>query len=133
MQIDIEVLKTEIRGLQTATSEVGAKMDMLLGMQVQIVRLQEQHDSTKQSVDRAFNSLREMGGRVQGTESTVHKVLSFVKGGALVGALLFGFAQWYALEKLAVVDRIDADLSVIDRRMISVEAKIWPDTVGGRK
>lgn len=133
MQTDIEVLKTEMRGLQTAISEVGSKMDMLLGMQVQIVRLQEQHDSTKQSVDRAFSSIRDMGGRVQTTESTVHKVLSFVKGGALVGALLFGFAQWYVMQQLAAINRIDADLSVIDRRMIAVEAKIWPDTIGGRK
>lgn len=133
MHTDIEVLKTEMRSLQAAVSEVGLKIDMLLSMQVQIGRMQEQHDSTKQAVDRAFSSLRETNNRVQTTESTVHKVLSFVKGGALVGALLFGFAQWYVMQQLTAINRIDADLSIIDRRMISVESKIWPDTVGGRK
>ena len=133
MNTDVEVLKADMRNLQTSVSEVSAKMDMLLSMQVQLARLQEQHDHTRQAVDRAFNSLKDTRDRSEQTEGKVAKALSFVRGGALVGALLFGFAQWYVLQQLEIIKQVEANVTAIDRRIISIEARAWPDVAGGSK
>lgn len=133
MDTDVEVLKAEMRNIQTSMSEVGAKLDVLLGMQIQLVRLQEQHDHTRQSLDRAFSSLKDTKTRSEETEGKVAKALSFVRGGALVGAMLFGFAQWYVLQQLEVIKQVEANVTAIDRRIISIEARVWPDVAGGSK
>lgn len=133
MNTDVEVLKAEMRNLQTSVSEVGAKMDMILGMQVQLVRLQEQHDHTRQAVDRAFDSIKTTRTRSEETESKVAKVLGFVRGGAAVGAILFAFAQWYVLQQLDVIKQVESSVGAIDRRVISIEARMWPDVAGGPK
>lgn len=123
MQTDIEVLKTEVRSLQTGVSEVAAKMDIILSMQVQIVRLQEQHDGHRQAVDRAFAAIREQ--KIQVRE--FNRLTSFIKGGALVATLLFAFVQWYVLGQIKTLERVDADVKALDRRTSSVESKLWPD------
>lgn len=133
MDTDVEVLKAEMRNLQTSVSEVGAKLDVLLGMQIQLVRLQEQHDHTRQALDRAFSSLKDTKTRSEETEGKVAKALSFVRGGALVGAMLFGFAQWYVLQQLEIIKQVEANVTAIDRRIISIEARVWPDVAGGSK
>lgn len=124
MQTDVEVLKSEMRGLQAGMSDLSAKMDMLISMQVQMVRLQEQQESTRQGLDRAFSSIRETRQASTAMETQVHKALSFVKGGALVGALLIAFVQWY------VIDQINT-LKAVERRLTAVETKLWPDVAGG--
>lgn len=133
MDTDVEVLKAEMRNIQTSMSEVGAKLDVLLGMQIQLVRLQEQHDHTRQALDRAFSSLKDTKDRSEETEGRVAKALSFVRGGALVGAMLFGFAQWYVLQQLEIIKQVEANVTAIDRRIISIEARVWPDVAGGSK
>lgn len=129
MQTDIEVLKTEVRSLQQGVSEVAAKIDIIMSMQVQIVRLQEQHDGHRQAVDRAFAAIREQKQQV----SELNSLRNVVKGGALVATLLFAFAQWYVLGQLTTLQRVDTDVKMIDRRVLSVESKLWPDTTGGSK
>lgn len=133
MQTNVEVLKSEMRGLQASVADIGAKMDLLLSMQVQIVRLQEQQDNTKEAVTRVFSNMREDRQRIGQTESTVHRTLSFVRGGALVGAVLFAFAQWYVLQQLNVIDKLDTTMGAVDRRVITIESRLWPDIAGGRK
>ncbi len=126
MQTDVEVLKSEMRGLQTGMADLNAKMDIVMSMQVQMVRLQEQQESTRQGLDRAFSSIRETRQATTAMETQMHKALSFVKGGALVGTILMAFVQWY------VIDQINT-LKAVERRVTMVESKVWPDVVGGGK
>jgi hypothetical protein len=126
MQTDVEVLKSELRGLQASMSDLSAKMDMMISMQVQLVRLQEQQDSIRQALDRAFVSIREHRVAASAVETHLHKAMGFIKGGALVGALLIGFVQWY------VIDQINT-LKAVERRVTIVESKLWPNVSGGDK
>jgi hypothetical protein len=129
MQTDIEVLKTEVRALQAGVSEVAAKLDIVMTMQVQIVRLQEQHDGQRQAVDRAFASIREQSEKI----NEFHRMSSFLKGGALVAAVLFSFVQWYVIGQVRTLEQVNTDLKHIDRRMLAIEAKLWPESAGGGK
>jgi hypothetical protein len=133
MQTNVEVLKTEMRGLQTGMSEVAAKMDMLISMQVQLVRLQEQHDTHRQALDRAFSSIRANGEELRKVDSDFHKAYSFIKGGALVGAMLLGFIQWYVVGQINTLQQVDVDIKAIDRRIAAVEYQIRSDVAGGGK
>ena len=132
MNVDIEVLRSEIGALRTNVSEVGAKMDMLLAMQVQLVGLQKDIEHTRASVDRAFDGLRTTEELALTTESKLSRAVSAGRGAALVGAVLFAFAQWYVLQQLDVINGSAKALSAVERRLHYIEAKIWPDVAGGR-
>ena len=132
VQVDIEVLRTEIGALRTNVSEVGAKMDMLLAMQVQIVGLQKDIEHTRASVDRAFDGLRTTKDLAVLTESRLSKVISAGRGAALVASLLFAFAQWYVMQQLETIKGTSTSVSAIERRLHYIEAKIWPDVAGGK-
>lgn len=129
MQTDIEVLKTEVRGLQTGISELATKIDIIISMQVQLVRLQEQHDSQRQAVDRAFNALREHKEHISG----FHQVVNYIKGGALVATILMAFVNWYVIDQINTLKRVDVDVKAVDRRVTIIESRIWPDVPGGSK
>ncbi len=129
---DIEVLRAEIGGLRATVSEVGAKMDMLIAMQVQLVGLQKDIEHTRASVDRAFDSLRSTKTLAEATEGRLAKAISTWKGAAAVGVILFGFAQWYVLQQLQIIKDTTATVSAIERRLYYIEAKVWPDTTGGK-
>jgi phage shock protein A len=129
---DIEVLRTEIGALRANVSEVGAKMDMLLSMQVQLVGLQKDIEHTRASVDRAFDGLRTAKDLAVSTDSKLSKAISAGRGAALVGAVLFAFAQWYVLQQLQAIKDTAASVTAVERRLHYIEAKIWPDTAGGR-
>ena len=129
---DIEVLRAEIGGLRATVSEVGAKMDMLIAMQVQLVGLQKDIEHTRASVDRAFNALRSTKSLAEATEVRLTKAISAWKGAAAVGVILFGFAQWYVLQQLQIIKDTAATVSAIERRMHYIEAKVWPDKTGDK-
>ena len=127
MQTDIEVLKTEVHGLYRAVTDVATKIDMLLAMQVQLVRLQEQHDTTRQALDRAFDALRTVRTKADTTDSRLHAYIAFVRGGALVGAILFGAAQWYMLQQLSTLQEVAKHSNKVNMRLTLVEKQLWPN------
>lgn len=129
---DIEVLRAEIGGLRATVSEVGAKMDMLIAMQVQLVGLQKDIEHTRASVDRAFDALRSTKNMAAETDSRLSKAISTWKGAAAVGVILFGFAQWYVLQQLQIIKDTTTTVSAIERRLHYIEAKLWPGTAGGK-
>ena len=129
---DIEVLRAEIGGLRATVSEVGAKMDMLIAMQVQLVGLQKDIEHTRASVDRAFDALRSTKNLAESTEGRLTKAISTWKGAAAVGVILFAFAQWYVLQQLQIIKDTAMTVSAIERRMHYIEAKVWPDKTGGK-
>jgi hypothetical protein len=129
MQTDIEVLKTEVRGLQSGISELAAKIDIIISMQVQLVRLQEQHDSQRQAMDRAFTTIREHKEHISGFQ----QIVSHIKGGALVATVLLGFLNWYLFDQINTLKRVDVDVKAVDRRVTIIESRIWPDVPGGSK
>lgn len=132
MNTDIEVLRSEIGALRTNVSEVGAKMDMLLAMQVQLVGLQKDIEHTRASVDRAFDGLHSTKDLAVSTDNKLTKAISAGRGAALVGAFLFAFAQWYVLQQLEAIEASSKAVNAIERRLHYIEAKIWPDVAGGR-
>jgi phage shock protein A len=132
VNVDIEVLRTEIGALRTNVSEVGAKMDMLLSMQVQLVGLQKDIEHTRASVDRAFDGLRTAKELAVSTDNKLSKAISAGRGAGLVGAVLFAFAQWYMLEQLQAIKDTSASVVAVERRLHYIEAKVWPDVAGGR-
>lgn len=130
---DIEILRGEIGALRSNVTEVAAKMDMLLAMQVQLVGLQKDIEHTKASVDRAFDGLRSTKELASSTDNRLTEVVSAGRGAALVGVMLFAFVQWYVLQQIGVIDTTAKAVQALDRRMQYVEAKIWPDVAGGRQ
>lgn len=132
MQTDIEVLKNEVQSLNSTIAGIGAKMDLVLQMQLQMVQLNERQEHQRQALDRAFSAIKETRATADGAKVAISKILSFVRGGALVGAALFGFAQWYVYTRLEQLDAVQNSIVTLDRRTMHIEAKIWPDS-GNRR
>lgn len=125
---DIAVLKTEVSGLHSAISEVCAKMDVLLNMQVQLVRLQERSDQVQQEIGRVrtdsesrLNAMREdfdtrinqLRTDTEGAYRLAHDVrdmsnkwLNRAIGGFFVGGLLFGCIQYFVVTELTAVKTV---------------------------
>lgn len=134
MSTDIELLKMEVQGLHKGVNDIGTKMDMLLALQVQLVRLQEQHDNTRDSLDRAFkhiSSVRTEISEVDLKVSSVGSKLTFwrglVLGGAFIGTFLMGFAQWYVLQQIHALEEVANQAAGFNLRMTLIENKVWPN------
>jgi hypothetical protein len=126
MQVDIEVLKTEVQAVKTAVDSAIAKLDQVLQMQVSITQLQERYEGQRQALDRAFQSIAETKGKTGDIALDLQRSMAFVKGGAFIGALLFAFAQWYASQQIAALQENIKSVVAIDRRLMFIEAKVQP-------
>lgn len=125
---DIRELKGELAGLARSVdqlgAQLGAKIDILVAMQVQLGRMQEQTDQNRQAIDRAFSDIRDNEELSKETDSKVNKAISFVRGLMMAGALLFAFAQWYTIGRLDVIDATSEKLAIIDRRLSWIEVEV---------
>lgn len=131
--IDIEVMKSELTELRQDVHQINAKMDVILQMQVSITQLQERHETQKSSLERAFSAIKENKHSSDNVASELSRWVSFAKGGAIVGAVLFGAAQWYMLKQIESLEKTSGAYFSLDRRITFVETKIWPDLRPGEK
>ena len=142
---DIAVLKSEVSGLHSAISEVCAKMDVLLNMQVQLVRLQERSDQVQQEIGRIrvdsetrINAMREdfdtrldkLRADTEGAYRLSHEVrdlsnkwLNRAIGGFFVGGLLFGCIQYFAVTELTSVKAVVAATQSNTHRLDMLEQR----------
>lgn len=125
-ETDVEVLKSELKGLKQSLSEVSIKMDLIIGIQMQMTGLQKDMEHHRVTSDRAFSSVEGLRARVMQTESSLLQMKSVVTGGLAVGVLLFGFAQWYVLGQLSLLEQMAKDTRKMDRRMYIMEQIINP-------
>ena len=136
MQTDIGVLKAEVKNLAGVISNVGAKMDILLSMQVQLVQLQERHEHAKEQLDAANAKIDAAQALASETAIRMTKYYSFVNGVMLAGALFFSFIQWYVISQIRHVEEMDNAIQAIERRLDSLDSETWfssPDTNGDKQ
>lgn len=121
MEADIEVLKTQVGGLRDVIDGISSKIDSVLAMQESLVRLQEQHSNTREALDRAFKMIVEVR---EESEHTANKVSSWGVGGAvafLLGGVILGMVQWYAMKRDTEISRIGDSMVTIERRLAWIE------------
>lgn len=136
MQTDIGVLKAEVKNLADVISSIGAKMDILLSMQVQLVQLQERHEHTKEQLDTANGKIAAAHALANETSIRMTKYYSFVNGVMLTGALFFGFIQWYVIDQINNVEKMETSIQVIERKLEAIATKTWfppPENEGDPK
>lgn len=125
---DVEVLKSQLLALKNSVSEVNTKMDLIIGIQIQMTSLQKDMEHHRITSDRAFVTMDGLRSKVNETESSLLQTKSMVRGALAVGVVLFGFAQWYALGQLSSLDQMAKDVRKMDRRMYTVEQVLNPRT-----
>ena len=132
MQTDIEVLKSKVEDIKIVMASVSSRIDLVLSMQTQIVELRERGENHRQAIDRAFDSIRSAKDVAEKANTKIDRIIFFVKGGSLVGVLLFSFVQWYVLQQLGNTKMMSESIILNDRRLMRIEDKMWPES-GGRK
>jgi len=125
MQTDIGVLKAEVKNLADVISNIGAKMDILLSMQVQLVQLQERHEHAKEQLDAANSKIEIAHTLASETAIRMTRYYSFINGVMLTGAIFFGFIQWYVVSQINHIEQIDTSIQVIERRLDGLATKTW--------
>lgn len=121
MEADIEVLKAQVSGLGEAINRVSTKIDSVLAMQESLTRLQEQHSNTREALDRAFKLIAEVR---EESEHTAAKVSNWGVGGAvafILGGVIVGMVQWYAMKRDIEISRIGDSMVTIERRLAWIE------------
>lgn len=132
--VDIEVMKAEMATIREAIQNVGAKMDVVLQMQITLTQLQERTEHSRLALDRAFTSIREIKSSVELVSSEQSRAMGFVKGGAAIGVILFAFAQYYMGQQINSLKEVTDAFVAMDRRLVFIETKLWPDLpAGGNK
>lgn len=132
MQTEIALLNQEINGLHRVVSEIGAKMDVVLQMQMQIQRLQDRSDRldtevrrSQESNERAIESIRadlDSCFRVaHAAKERSETWLNRMVGGVAVGAVLLGALQWFVLRELNSYERGLDQMRGLDRRIEHLE------------
>lgn len=121
MEADIEVLKAQVSGLGEAINRVSTKIDSVLVMQESLTRLQEQHSNTREALDRAFKLIVEVR---EESEHTAAKVSNWGVGSAvafILGGVIVGMVQWYAMKRDIEISRIGDSMVTIERRLAWIE------------
>lgn len=121
MEVDIEVLKTQVRGLREAVDGISSKIDSVLVLQESLVRLQEQHSNTREALERAFKLIVEVR---EESEHTASKVGSWGVGGTVafvLGGVIIAMIQWYAMKRDNDVERMGESMITIERRLAWIE------------
>lgn len=132
-QTDVEVLKAEIGGLRGSITEIAAKIDFLISMQVQIVRLETQHDTLRRDIDLAFTEIRGSDGEITKINAHVNKAFGGLRVALLAMSLVGVLTNAYLLDKLSTIKQHQDEIKVIDRRVTVLESKLWPDVSGGNR
>lgn len=125
--VDLEIMKAEMATMREAVQGVSSKLDIMIQMQVSITQLQERSSAQQSAMDRAFVAINETKQRADAAVSENSKMMSFVKGGAAVGAILFAFTQWYVMGQIRQLEDTSKALLTMDRRIMYIESKIWPE------
>ena len=121
MESDIEVLKAQVSGLGEAINRVSTKIDSVLVMQESLTRLQEQHSNTREALDRAFKLIGEVR---EESDHTASKVSNWGVGSAvafILGGVIIGMVQWYAMKRDIEISRIGDSMMTIERRLAWIE------------
>lgn len=121
MEADIEVLKTQVKSLCDSVEGISSKIDSVLAMQEAIVRLQEQHGNTREALERAFKIIGEVRDE---TEHTASKINQWATGGIVafvLGGVIVGLVQWYAMKRDNEIDRLGDTLVGMERRISWIE------------
>jgi hypothetical protein len=132
MQTDVEVLKSEIGGLRGSITEIAAKIDFLISLQVQIVRLETQHDTLRRDIDEAFSEIRGNDSDIGKINTHVNKALGGLRVLLLALTVLGAAANLYLVDKMVVLKENQDEIKVIDRRITVLESKPWPELTGGK-
>jgi hypothetical protein len=103
MQTDIGVLKSRLEYLGHSIETVNGKLDLIVQMQVQLVRLQEQFEATRSTLHEAQRDAREVTTRVSLVEHSISDFKSAARGILVVGVVFFSFVQWYVLGQIEQV------------------------------
>lgn len=133
MQTDIEVLKSEVMGIKEAVSGVASKMDMLLALQVQLVRLQEQHDTTRKTLESSFDAIHDIRERVEKSEGRISTAIGVIKGGLIIGTFLFSFTLWYVQDQLHNLKEVAKQANSFDMRLTIMESELGIEQAKRRK
>jgi len=129
MHTDIRVLEARFENLDKSVGVVSAKIDQLMSTQEHFIRLQEQHEQTRESLDRAMLIINTMTNLASETDARLNKALYFIRGGAAVGTFLFVFAQWYVLEQLEGIRQIESAVDLAEHRLTVIEEAHKPKPI----
>lgn len=129
MHTDLRVLEARFENLDKSVGVVSSKIDQLMSTQEHFIRLQEQHEATRESLDRAMLIINAMTTLASETDNRLTKSLYFIRGGALVGTFLFGFAQWYVLEQLQGIREITTAIDLAEHRLTVIEEAHKPKPI----
>lgn len=125
--MEFGALRSDLENMRSLVEGISTKMDTLVTMQTTIVQLQERASAQQAAIDRAFTSIHEARQRADIAVTAINRSMAFVRGAAIVGTLLFAFAQWYVLQQLEDVKATKELVSISERRLGYIEARLWPD------
>lgn len=126
---ELAAFKNELENLSSAMDRFDAKLDTIVSIQTAVAQLQERSMVQHQAIDRAFSAIQSAQVRADQAVTAINRAMSFVRGAAITGALLFGFGQWYMLQQLETVKTLSEATTIYDRRLFQIEMKLWPDNV----
>ena len=121
MHTDIEVLKSRIEVLTQTVGHVSDKLDLIMQMQVQLVRLQEQFENARHSIDRAHTATQSAQARISDIDISIGSFKSTAKTVLIISGFIFSIVQMLVVGQLDRIRDNSMTLVAIERRLIKLE------------
>lgn len=130
-EASISILKNEIASMHKSIDVLSGKMDRVMEMNATISVIQEQHNTTKGALDRAFseikanrNEIELLEGKVAALDLRATGQSSSMRTSIVIATLVFGIIQTYYWRQLDVLERTAERQVISEQRLAGAEQRL---------
>ena len=135
---ELAEVKTQMINIASDVSTIVEKLDVLFGLQRDMVRMEQEQADDRDSIKRAFERIERGEGASTTLKESTERWINRGLGGWFVGAILVSVIQWLIVDRVKTYENTQTAhtqmMVTIDRRMSWMEYEIKKrDLIGGNK
>lgn len=125
---ELAELKTQMNNVANDVTTIVEKLDVLFGLQREMVRMEQEQTDHRESIKRAFERIERSEGASTTLKESTERWINRGLGGWFVGAILVSVIQWLIVDRVQSYENTQTAhtqmMVTIDRRMSWMEYEI---------
>lgn len=135
---ELAEVKTQVSNIASDVSTIVEKLDVLFGLQREMVRIEQEQSEHRDSLKRAFERIEKGEGVCGELKESTERWINRGLGGWFVGAILVGIIQWLIVDRVKTYESTQTAhtqlLVTVDRRLSWIEYELKKrDITGGHQ
>lgn len=129
---ELAEVKTQLSNVANDVSTIVEKLDVLFGLQREMVRVEQEQADHRDSIKRAFESIERTEGAGNQLKESTERWINRCIGGWFVGAILVAIIQWLIVDRVKSYEATQTAhtqmMVTIDRRLSWIEYELKKKT-----